>query len=500
VSTISTHREIESKVRVHALFALPTFPAEFTIEPKPKLALHATYFDTPSLALFRWGITLRRRTGGTDAGWHVKFPVIGTQVRDEVRLPLTEGEYVPATLVDIVSPLLLGQPLEPVVSLSTERTPSVIRAADDTEVELVDDTVSILDNDTVVAVFRELEVEATDDAASIALMDVVVRHLQDAGAIPGKTSKASSALGPKASAPPDVRVGPMPGPDGLAADALRVMLATHVRHLMLADVAVRRQLPDSVHQMRVAARRLRSVLTSFSPLFDTEWAQGLRADLKWLAAELGAIRDAEVLQERLEDHAGRLPTPLDEQASHAVHEALARRHDAATSGALAALRSDRHQFLIEDLVDAANTPRFTDLAYRSCREAFPPAMQKAWNALNRSVRVLQLTTPSATWHAARIKAKRARYTAEALSPIFGKDVQKLSVRLADTTEVLGSHQDAFVAQQLLRDVAPGCDGETAFALGMLFEREVDFEMADRETFLATWSRTKRAAMSCELIN
>lgn len=501
MSQISTHREIESKLRVHALFTLPDFSAEYDVEVKPAFTMLATYYDTPALALFRWGITLRQRSGGDDSGWHVKIPIALNDVitRDEVRLPPTANDHVPAALADIVSPLLLGESLQPVVTLQTQRAPAIIRAANKAEVELVDDTVTILDGDNAVAVFRELEVEASEDDASHELLTQVVQRLQNAGALLGTSSKAASALGPRASAPPDVRVGQMPGPNGLAADALRVMLATHVRHLMLADVAVRRDLPDAVHQMRVAARRLRSVLTTFQDLFELEWAQGLRDDLKWLASELGAIRDAEVLQERLDAHAQALPPGFAETARQTVDAALTRRRSAAQSGALAALRSDRHQFLIQDLVEAANTPRFTDQAYRTCREALPPAMAKSWKSLLKSAKGLSLATPSTNWHAARIKAKKARYAAEALNPVFGKKAGRLADRLSEVTELLGSHQDAHVAQQFLVDIVPGSDGATGFALGLLFEGEYVFEMADREEFLALWPSVVRAAQTSGLI-
>jgi len=501
VSAVSTHREIESKLRVHALFELPDLAETFTVDTGEPFTMLATYYDTPALALFRWGITLRHRSGGTDAGWHVKIPVsLGDSIsRDELRLPPTKDDHVPAALADIVSPLLLGQVLQPVVTLRTERTPSTLHSIDGAMVELVDDTVSILDDENVVAVFRELEVEASDDADSCALMAQVVQLLKQAGALPGTSSKAASALGPRAAAPPDVRIGPMPGPNGLAADALRVMLATHVQHLLLADVAVRRELPDSVHQMRVAARRLRSVLATFAPLFDAEWSRALRDDLKWLAAELGAIRDAEVLQERLDQHAKVLPEAFADQTREVVDSVLIRRRDTALAGALAALRSDRHDFLIQDLVEAANTPRFTDQAYRTCREVLPEALAKSWRSLSKAVNGLDLTTPSTAWHAARIKAKRARYTAEALSPIFGKKVERLAKKLASVTEVLGSHQDAHVAQQFLLEIVPTSDGPTGFGLGLLFEGEYVFEMADREEFLAMWPSVIRVAHSSGLL-
>src|SRR5206468_1899371 len=64
--------------------------------------------------------------------------------------------------------------------------------------------------------------------------------------------------------------------------------------------------PEAIHQARVATRRLRSDLRTFEPLMDRDWTTRLRADLQWLGADLGDVRDLEVLRARLADHAGRL--------------------------------------------------------------------------------------------------------------------------------------------------------------------------------------------------
>ena len=58
------------------------------VEGPERAELEAVYHDTADLRLAREGITLRRRTGGSDAGWHLKLPVSGSDARDEVRLPL----------------------------------------------------------------------------------------------------------------------------------------------------------------------------------------------------------------------------------------------------------------------------------------------------------------------------------------------------------------------------------------------------------------------------
>lgn len=502
----TTHREVERKLRVHAMFDLPDLAVAGVCHGASSgdtFTMRAVYHDTAELTLFRWGITLRRREGGGDEGWHMKLPVAGADgsSRDELRLPLDAGAIgsVPGALVEVVSPLLRSRPLTPVVTLSTERTPHNLLAEDGRVlVEVVDDTVSVLRDGRVVSAFREIEVEAADpfDEESLEAIERVVDLLIGLGAEPSSVSKAASALGPRTAEAPEVPPFPVPKPDGLAVDAIRAVLSQHVRHLLLADIGVRRDLPDSVHQMRVAARRLRSALATFAPLLQPEPAGDLREELKWIASELGVIRDTEVMLERLDRHAGELAAADDTaRARAAIDPLLNQRLSAARSSALAALRSDRHEQLVDDLMTAAIDPPVTDEAYTPCDVTLLPLVARTWRRLRRSINGLDLDGPSVTWHAARIKAKRARYAAESVAPIFGRDIRRYAAAMSDVTELLGDHQDAHVAQQIIRELAshPETDGMTGLSLGILHEFESDEEILDRYRFVEMWPRARHAA-------
>lgn len=82
--------------------------------------LHARYFDTPDLTLARHHITLRRREGGSDAGWHLKLP--GNQGREEVHHPLTDDEVVPDPLRARVADLVGDDDLVAIAVIDNERT------------------------------------------------------------------------------------------------------------------------------------------------------------------------------------------------------------------------------------------------------------------------------------------------------------------------------------------------------------------------------------------
>jgi CHAD domain-containing protein len=499
-------REVERKLRVHGLFRMPDLAAVAGVDQVAEQntrELTAVYHDTEDLKLFRWGVTLRRREGGDDAGWHLKLPVDGEEegVRDELRVPLADGAvgHVPEALRDVVTAYVRGEPLVPVVELRTERTPYLLY--DDSGVaviELVDDRVSILDGQRVVSMFRELEVidlvEGTDLAA---LVDAMVA----AGGEPSLVSKAVTALGPAASLPPDIPKQEAVGPDDAAGDAVTAYLRKHARAFLTQDLRVRRDLPDAVHQMRVAARRLRSGLKTFAPLVDPEWAATLREELKWAAGELGHARDTEVLLERLDNHADNLGEREAMLVRAVMDPMLRNRLAGARNHALDAMRSERHAALLKLLADAAANPRLTELAESSCADVLPPLVDKAWRRLRRSVKGLALEGPSETWHQARIDAKRARYAAGALIPVFGEPAEALEEALSEVTEVLGEHQDACVAQDVIREVAAlrDVDGETGFALGLLHEHEFEEEIHNRVQFREIWATAKRVQRHTRLV-
>lgn len=509
-----TYREVERKLRVHALFRLPDLVGVVPglggttvdtgisrVERRETVEMRAVYYDTEDLRLIRWGVTLRRRAGGVDEGWHLKLPVegAGDGVRDEVRLPLDAGEVgaVPAHIADVVTALARRNPLVPVASLHTARTAHILFDADDTAVaELVDDVVSIMDGDVVAGRFRELEIEALTTDTSV--LEPLVRLLEAHGALPGSSSKVGSALGPAAKGLPDVPPSGPAGPDDPSGDAVHAHLVTHVRRFLLQDVRVRRDLPDSVHQMRVAARRLRSGLRVFSPLVDPQWARHLRDELGWAASELGLSRDSEVLMARLDKHADELA----EGDARIIHEHvdpyLQRKAEDGREEALDALRSERHLALLDALVDAANNPQLTQAAEAPARTALPPLFAKAWRKLAKEVKGLRLDGPSETWHETRITAKRARYAAEALAPVFGAPAKDLGGSLSLVTEQLGEHQDAFIAQEACRSLAAEFDGTTGFALGLLHAYEVESELIARVKLQELWPSVRKVASQTQL--
>ena len=504
-----TVREVERKLRVHALYRLPDLTAACAGSfPLEALTLVATYYDTGDLRLARGGATLRRREGGGDDGWHLKLPSDdgARGARDEIRLPLDDAQTPPEPLLRLVLGLTRGLAVEAVATLRTDRSPYELMAEDGRIIaELTDDSVSVLDGSHVAGRFRELEVETRDGTQ--AELDAVVDLLVASGAIEGGLpSKAVRALGPAASAPPDV---PPPGRVSLgdpAGAALQAHLARHTRAFLAQDTRVRRDLPDGVHQLRVAARRLRSGLKVFGSLIEREWADGLRTELAWIAAELGEVRDREVQEERLLRDLAALPAVAsgaggegtagvdrtDTRDVAAAMSVVRRAFDDERARARAevddAMTSPRYLALLGALVAASNAPRLTPAADAPCDVALPPLVKKAWHQLARDADRLEQDGSDDSWHEVRIAGKRARYAAEALVPVFGAEAKTFARNLERVTELLGEHQDAVIAADTTRRLASGrrVTGTTGFVFGLLHEAERAAVTATRHEFALVW--------------
>jgi inorganic triphosphatase YgiF len=198
--------EIEQKYEADDGFALPSFdalPGVDKVSAPERHRLDATYFDTPDLALIRNKVTLRRRTGGPDEGWHLKLPV-RAGVREEVHEPLGpavsggSGAEVPFRLRSLVADLVGDQPLHPIATLLTERTAVRLTGHADTVLaEVADDRVTARrlgvagGESSLPLVWREIEVEAgagmgASEAGQV--LAAAARLLRDAGARPARSA------------------------------------------------------------------------------------------------------------------------------------------------------------------------------------------------------------------------------------------------------------------------------------------------------------------------
>lgn len=194
------HLETEQKYDAAADFVLPDLSGldgRAKATGRHRYYLSATYFDTEDLDLIKNRVTLRRRVGGPDEGWHLKLPV-RKDTRQEVRLPLSAGEAgtVPVQLAAQVEDITAGRPLHPIAILDTERTVVTLTGqADEPLAEVADDLVTARRLDVPGAepmTWREIEVEAAEGAEVAGLLEAAGQALREAGA---RRSASASKLG-----------------------------------------------------------------------------------------------------------------------------------------------------------------------------------------------------------------------------------------------------------------------------------------------------------------
>jgi CHAD domain-containing protein len=473
----SRHTEVERKFDVVESTVSPSFEglsAVTRVERSPSQHLEAVYFDTPDHDLAAHFVTLRRRTGGSDAGWHLKLPA-GQDTRTEVRASLDEGNgaTVPDALKDVVLAIVRDRPLAPVARISTERTIDLLYGSEGSPIaEFSDDKVTASAGEGDEQQWREWELELVEGAPpSHDLLGRLANRLLDAGAEPaGHGSKLARVL---AGAGGDHEAES----DGPAVDPIHVAVAEQVDQLIEWDRAVRADVYDSVHQMRVTTRKIRSLLQASEGAFGISDDAWILEELRQLAAVLGVARDAEVLAERYERSLDELP---DEFVRGPIRERLVdgakRRYQSGLRRSLVAMRSERYFRLLDALegLVAAERPAAPageephevtiDSAYKRVRKAAKRAADAADEDRDEAL------------HRIRKGAKRLRYTAAATG------AGKVSSRAKDIQTLLGDHQDSVVSRTHLSQQAEAAHtaGEDTFTYGLLYAREDELARTSRQ--------------------
>jgi len=485
---------------------------------------------------------MRRRTGGPDAGWHVKLPA-AAGARRELHSPLGRATRTPPKAVQApVTGIVRSAPLGPVATLQTRRVVTLLLGADGRAVaEVADDTVTgtalsaAPGEPATVQVWREVEVELVtgDDA----LLAAVADRLVDAGARPSPSpSKLSRVLGERLAAvdrwaaPAAVTEVAEAGTDGTggkkaakkaakqvgknaragangtgptAGDVVVAAVHAQVQALQDADLMVRTEQPDGVHQVRVACRRLRSILAAFRPVLDRRHTDGVRDELRWLGAELSPARDAEVALEHLRGLVAAQPVELvlGPVAARLQQEEI-KDHAKGAAEAVRTLTAQRY-FDLRDRLDAlVEDPPLLPEAGRPAVPVLRAVLAKAARRLSRDVRAARaMEDPAERGHAlheVRKAGKRVRYTAEVAAPALGAPVEELVQTMKELQDLLGERQDTVVTRDECRrlGLAAYAAGENAWTYGRLEAlEEARSDRAERE-FWSTWpevhGRLKRA--------
>jgi len=478
---------------------LAGLPGVATTAGPQRQVLEAEYFDTVDLRLLRNGITLRRRQGGSDAGWHLKLPA-GKDTRQEIRLPLSRGRQVPGRLAGLVLGYTRGAALQPVARISTRRQLlTLVDQAGGSLAEIAADDISAqsLGAETAISTWGEVEVELTGGGPK--LLQAADAQLRRSGLRPSaRSAKLERALAGRLPA----ANGSQPVPDGSAGAAVLAYLRQQAAVMKAQDVMVRRDQPDSVHQLRVASRRLRSTLQSFRAIIPRSASDQVIAELRWLAGVLGEARDAEVLASRLRHNLREVPAEL----LLGPVEARIQAHFARLSGAAGrevgeALDSPRYLALLDSLDQLIDKPRLTPEAAGPAGDVLAAAARRAYRRtarrLRRARRAPAGQAREVAYHEARKAAKRARYAGETVSLALGQPARRFAKQMKQIQSVLGDHQDAVVARGVDRELGISAfqAGENAFSYGLLYDREDQLAARLRAEARRVWRDRTRPGFS-----
>jgi len=451
--TVQSTVEREIKLAVDDHFRLPELPGT----PLPRRLLTSTYYDSSQYNLAHAGITLRHRVETGKRAWQLKLPLM----KDRQEVELVDRQSIPPTTFRDLLFLHLGRRrLVPVATLRVWRSGVRVHMDNAPVADVTLDYVSVMKNGAVLQRFRELEIEQVNGKDST--VPDLERQLRRAGACDHDgRPKLFHALSL-----------PAPAPDALPQDApvvdhLKRALAQHVRWLLAHDPGTRLGTEgESLHQMRVATRRLRAILRAARPLLVPAWAESLDNELSWLGKLLGPPRDLDVQILYFNDEAAALDArdrkPLAQFVAH-----------------LQAQRENIQQVLLRELKSA----RYLDLIRRLQQTAQDPAVvettitlsdlaKSAFKKLRKAIRRLGSSPNNVRIHEIRIKTKRARYAAELAEQSAGKSAARFIEEAQRLQDLLGVHQDAIQAEVRIRAfLKQSTSARAAFVAGRMVERQ-----------------------------
>ncbi|MFN0145482.1 MAG: CHAD domain-containing protein [Dehalococcoidia bacterium] len=457
----------------------------YTVTAGATKELHDTYYDTADWRFHRARFTCRVRQKGDGAELTLKSMAAAKDAvrsRREITDALagpgpyhlmeatgTGGQYVR---------LLAGRrAIAPLFRLDQLRRTFLLSDATGEIAEIAVDRTTIPTRAEAPAiVLSRVEVEITAGAIARAqrFVDLLVAT---AGLAPAGTSKFEAALQASGAVPTalEATLGSTAVEPGMTvSDVAFAVLRKHFAVFLVNEASTRLgEDIEGLHDMRVAARRLRAALQAFRPWLSPR-LQHSRDELGWVAASLGVVRDLDVQMERLAEW--RAAEPAGSHALDEVERLLTDRRNQGRKRMLAALDSRRYDLMVQRFAAALQrgSPRSLAAAREPILAVAPGLLEKRYRRLRRGGDAIKSGSPAAAYHALRIDAKKLRYALEFVGPIYGKPATEFAVRLTALQDLLGLHQDADVAIEMLHDMAasprPRLNPETILALGAISER------------------------------
>ena len=229
--------------------------------------------------------------------------------------------------------------------------------------------------------------------------------------------------------------------------------------------------PESLHDMRVAVRRIRTALEVLEESYPEAIRKELAPEFRWLGRALGRVRDLDVMLERLK---AMLPeaTVIEQPPLQIFVQSLEIRRARRRLKLIRALDSPAYVELIARAADwihagpppASQVPGGATAAY-----AFAPKIIGRWlQAMRQAYESAGRTMADEDLHVLRIAAKKSRYAIEYFAELEGPDAARRARRIAGLQDLLGGHRDASVLLRRMRKyarTAPKKDRELVMGVG-----------------------------------
>ncbi|MCA3279137.1 MAG: CHAD domain-containing protein [Roseomonas sp.] len=330
-----------------------------------------------------------------------------------------------------------------------------------------------------------------------AVLDLARRLASALPLLPPSQSLGAEALSlATGQVPPPRRHGAPDTSEAASAEACFTMAIGHLLEvaLQVAPIARAGIEIEGVHQLRVALRRLRSVLKVFRPITGCKQGRALDGVLREMLGLLGPARDWDVFLVGVgADLAALLPEDKRLQSLMAAAEAKRQAAYAALAEALdgpgwrAAVTSGLAFMLEKPWRTGAGDERL-GLLDAPPQDFAALVLDKRWGSLLEAGAEIE-TLPAEALHELRLDAKRLRYAAEVFAPVFPKKAaRRFQRRLAGLQEELGRSNDAAVARSLVQSLAREHDEARAWAIGVAEGWCLARSMADHDGVLKAWKK------------
>jgi len=500
--------ELEATRRWLAVQPQETSERHFTAQPT--LELRDTYFDSSDWMIYRAGYALRLRraleVGAADSttceitlkslnrGRH------GLAQRTEFseRVDTTDMDAILARtdgMGERIRELVGARALAPLFHAHTRRERQRLLEADSdlplAEVDL-DETSIEAPSATGVRLLNRVEIECMN--AEPAALEPWVSSLRDAAQLQtieeSKFRAGLDAAGLDPGAAIDLGSEEITAQQPFALTQL-ALLRRYFRVVMEKEPLVRWGSASALHEMRVAARHLDVLLRVFRGS-GPDWALRSRGTIRKLIKALGAVRDCDVQLAYLDATRAGL-THSERQAALPMRERIAGARTAARARLLRTLDSQRTEQWahgwrehLRAAMPASTGPSTAVVAEQIVRD-------QAKKLRKRGDRLRESATPD-SYHEARIRAKRLRYTLDSFVPLFGKPAQEFTRALGKLQDVLGAFHDISVRAEHFQSLIAGgqqLPPATSFLIGRLVERDSRALDECRRKFTKAYRRTRR---------